>query len=870
MVYKEEHFLYTVTNSDFGKGEAGFLNCIFERGVLFANETLQVDTIFKGCTFKTKANFNKCTFNQHADFSSATFEGEVDFSGAIFERGASFKAASFNTSGADVSFANAVFLPFDRNDVEVLKKEPEGGQDRITEVDFSSVKFGDFREQKFGDYRVWFGKDKDEYYMLYGKDEKPLGELRRSDNFHDNGGILNFLGKSPLENHAGALVDAFINACKKPGIVSFDNCFFGALDLEKLTPEMKQKCIGDEKERLKKFVDKNPDDDPDLIQLKNVAADNCKGIPAVQNKGAWRILSRHLSKDGLKRVSFNQTMNVSFSNASFGNSEKVCFSNVSFANAGEVDFSDISFTNAGLVDFYDIIFSNMKSVKFFNVNFSNTGGLRFRNANFFNAGHVFFTSASFSNSSWVDFSEAIFSSGEAVSLIWAKFLNASEVFFEDVIFSNRGGVGFQEVSFFNGGGVIFNGAIFTNDADVNFQFARFINRGRVDFLRVVFANAERVVFSDSIFDNVGGRYYRSINWGDTNREFFTGTIFLCRDGVHFSQARFPEQKEQPFSECYIGGVKNTKSPEAPKLLFDGITLPQTTFEKQRVPWIAEFGKEKGGEDNDFVTLRTILEKKKVKLPPKTETWIMELEKAGKDQIPTESPIFDEDIVVSWRGLPENSAKKITFYQVNLHGALFDKNTLQLVHLVSPKWLEKDGRKMLYAETLLGMWNGEENKRNLEDLHEQYIQLKNVMETAKNHQTAGDFYYGEMEIRRLMSDKWSAEGILICMYKWFHGYGEEPVRAFKWLLALVFLVVPFSLFLPHLFPPVHFSCHEIANLPHKYLNAFVELTTPFSWFKKAQNGINSNYWHYIVIMIGQILLYIQLPLFLLAVRRRFKR
>ena len=57
----------------------------------------------------------------------------------------------------------------------------------------------------------------------------------------------------------------------------------------------------------------------------------------------------------------------------------------------------------------------------------------------------------------------------------------------------------------------------------------------------------------------------------------------------------------------------------------------------------------------------------------------------------------------------------------------------------------------------------------------------------------------------------------------------------------------------------------------YRKIIVDLITPFSWKVQPKPGApEKGNLHYLFLIAGQILLYIQLPLLVMAVRRRFKR
>ncbi len=58
----------------------------------------------------------------------------------------------------------------------------------------------------------------------------------------------------------------------------------------------------------------------------------------------------------------------------------------------------------------------------------------------------------------------------------------------------------------------------------------------------------------------------------------------------------------------------------------------------------------------------------------------------------------------------------------------------------------------------------------------YRQLRTSLEASKAFSAAADFYYGEMEMRRLAAPRMSAEHVLLALYKVTCGYGVRASRA----------------------------------------------------------------------------------------------
>jgi uncharacterized protein YjbI with pentapeptide repeats len=66
----------------------------------------------------------------------------------------------------------------------------------------------------------------------------------------------------------------------------------------------------------------------------------------------------------------------------------------------------------------------------------------------------------------------------------------------------------------------------------------------------------------------------------------------------------------------------------------------------------------------------------------------------------------------------------------------------------------------------------------------YRQLRTSLEGSKAFSAAADFYYGEMEMRRLAAPRMSAERVLLALYKLTCGYGVRASRALATYVAVL--------------------------------------------------------------------------------------
>jgi hypothetical protein len=66
----------------------------------------------------------------------------------------------------------------------------------------------------------------------------------------------------------------------------------------------------------------------------------------------------------------------------------------------------------------------------------------------------------------------------------------------------------------------------------------------------------------------------------------------------------------------------------------------------------------------------------------------------------------------------------------------------------------------------------------------YRALRKAQEDSKDEPGAADFYYGEMEMRRLAPATPWGERVILTLYWLVSGYGLRGLRALAWLLAVV--------------------------------------------------------------------------------------
>jgi uncharacterized protein YjbI with pentapeptide repeats len=150
----------------------------------------------------------------------------------------------------------------------------------------------------------------------------------------------------------------------------------------------------------------------------------------------------------------------------------------------------------------------------------------------------------------------------------------------------------------------------------------------------------------------------------------------------------------------------------------------------------------------------------------------------------------------------SKAEDVTFYKTNLAQALFHNCDVSQVNFSSVKWRRRQGsgKRMVFEEEVdlqaaydLAPVKDSPDERDYELIAELYQQLKKNYDERKDYWTAGDFHYGEMEMKRLASRRknkilrWLVRHLrLAAWYKYASHYGESYVRPAVWLGVTMFL------------------------------------------------------------------------------------
>jgi uncharacterized protein YjbI with pentapeptide repeats len=153
---------------------------------------------------------------------------------------------------------------------------------------------------------------------------------------------------------------------------------------------------------------------------------------------------------------------------------------------------------------------------------------------------------------------------------------------------------------------------------------------------------------------------------------------------------------------------------------------------------------------------------------------------------------------------------VEFADVDLGQALFYRRDISKVAFSNVTWRRREnGRWMVFEEVVnldhrgaefgLRPGRGSGDERRYVVIAELYQQLKKNYEERRDCWTAGDFHYGQMEMKRLASPRrnpmlrWLHRNLgLVAWYKYASDYGESYVKPF---LRLLLVLVVFSLMFP---------------------------------------------------------------------------
>ena len=262
---------------------------------------------------------------------------------------------------------------------------------------------------------------------------------------------------------------------------------------------------------------------------------------------------------------------------------------------------------------------------------------------------------------------------------------------------------------------------------------------------------------------------------------------------------------------------------------------------------------------------------------------------------------------------------VIFYKTYLGQALFHNCNVSKLAFVSAEWRrrKRSGKRTVFEEDVdlsdkaasaLKPKDGSADERDYQLIEGLYQQLKKNYDEAKDYWTAGDFHYGEMEMKRLHSQsmnqlvRWLHRNLgLTAWYKYASAYGESYVRPVALLLialAIFTVLFPWAGLDQSQIPPRSVTVlaaqpsppsATISELSYRHLPDFVGAYDGRKWVAPAAFFGNSlmtalsvagfqkelkyepNYpWGRALALLEVLLTSALAALFLLAIRRQFRR
>ena len=222
--------------------------------------------------------------------------------------------------------------------------------------------------------------------------------------------------------------------------------------------------------------------------------------------------------------------------------------------------------------------------------------------------------------------------------------------------------------------------------------------------------------------------------------------------------------------------------------------------------------------------------------------------------------------LNFRNIDFRQMLSARFIRVDLQRAHFKDSEIETVSFVNVIWPTKDGRKILFDEY---EYHDSSQFRELETL---YTQLKRNYEDHRNYPAASDWHYREMEARRKSIKQggklltWLRQNFFsfVPLYKYFSNYGESDIRPLIWLIGIAILA-PVGLLLTGISETIGDRQPDVTNYWKALTYGLGNMI-----FIKSEVFRAASIWSELINIIQKLSVTLFGSLFLLALRRRFRR
>lgn len=414
---------------------------------------------------------------------------------------------------------------------------------------------------------------------------------------------------------------------------------------------------------------------------------------------------------------------------------------------GDIDYSGKNFEKN--IDFTGAVF---------------TGDVNFRFSVFNNGAN--FRSTNFLGDKSVDFSETKFYGHETANFINAVFTGEKGVNFNGAIF-HGGGANFGAAKFKGTAGVNFSGVEFGGSKRTYFSDTVFSGDNVANFKYAKFLAVEGADFTEAKFSGYGEANFSSTEFICNDWAHFGGAKFICRGGVNFLFAKFSCEKGVSFWESEFSGEGGANFKEA-----------QFTGNGEVVFRGAEFSCKEGVQFSNIKFFNN-----------------------GK--ISFEDVSVANECIIEFDLASIKHPKMMIFSNINLGNTSFYQTDIEdfIFKNVKFKKFPHENMKLLrkvFAIARIGLIDEIWNEVTIEDINREYNddyfahveilyrQLKRNFEEKRDYDRAGDFHFGEMEMKRRQQRRFQRYLSLTAMYKYISGYGQKWMRAISWFVSFLIM------------------------------------------------------------------------------------
>jgi hypothetical protein len=435
---------------------------------------------------------------------------------------------------------------------------------------------------------------------------------------------------------------------------------------------------------------------------------------------------------------------VNFIEAAFQDPRATSFAGARFEGKGGANFRMVRFSGGGTTNFSRSAFSG-GPVDFTWAKFAAEGGVDFKLAEFIGDGVADFhfaeftgkvanfTGCSFGKDGGANFSLIQFSGGDGANFSSTKFTGGGQANFSTTNFSGRGGANFNKAQFSCNGGASFSLAQLTGKSKANFVEARFICDGPVNFSRARFSGGSGANFKDALFHTPGGVSFSGATFTGDGRIYFGGRTFNPGTTVDFTDISF----EHP-----------------DRVVFDTVDLSRARFLLTDVTRI------------DFIKV----------------AWCGR--RYNSSLFSGRVKVFDESF--------QERGRILRWWNRLTHTLRLGATLFTVIEKVGPggrgdmsrtNSLLKRSHNMMVSRARV--WAARKEQRHW-DVYRLYNQLMVNYTNAYRYHEAGDFYAGQMEMRRRENFENPFVRIGLWFYRTLSLFGERPAYALGWLFLAIAL------------------------------------------------------------------------------------